>query len=302
MIAASIILTRALAPVEQVVGHWRSFVAARLSMKQLRDILPRLAVQERQSELPAPRSVLSVQNLVVAAPGTTAPVLENINIKLQAGDGVGIIGPSGAGKTTMARALLGTWPAVRGEIRLDGAMIDQYTTKTLGSAVGYLPQDVELFDGTVFENIARFNEDATTQDVISAARIAGCHDMILELCDGYDTTIGPSGQGLSGGQRQRIGLARALFGKPFLVVLDEPNSNLDQTGEIALTNAISHLREQGCIVVIVAHRRSALASVNKVLALKNGRQAAFGPREQVLHQLFGRHSGTPAKTLKVVNE
>ena len=269
-------------------------------MKQLANILPQLEVHDAATELPAPKSTISVEKTIITAPGTSTPVLKGITMDLHAGDGVGIIGPSGAGKTTMARALLGTWEAARGEIRFDGAKIEQYSSQALGKAVGYLPQDVELFDGTVSENIARFIEDATSEDVIAAAKTAGCHDMILGLSDGYDTRIGPSGQGLSGGQRQRIGLARAVFGTPFLVVLDEPNSNLDGEGEIALNKAICHLRKQGSIVVIIAHRHSALASVNKVLALKDGVQAAFGPRNQVLEQLFSKSGSKSSGDLKVV--
>ena len=300
MIAASIILTRALAPVEQVIGQWRAFVAARLSMKQLSRILPRLESCAPDTELPAPSQSIRVEKLVVAAPGSNTPVLKGIDFALNAGDGVGIIGPSGAGKTSMVRALLGIWKAGRGEIRFDGALIEQYSTRTMGSAVGYLPQDVELFDGTVAENIARFTPDATSEDIIAAAKAAGCHDMILTLADGYDTRIGPAGQALSGGQRQRIGLARAVFGTPFLVILDEPNSNLDGDGELALNKAIGALREAGSIVVIIAHRHSALAAVNKVLALKDGMQAAFGPRDEVMEQLFAKPDGAKRGPLKVV--
>lgn len=302
MIAASIILARALAPVEQVVGQWRQFASARLSFKKLRTLLPLLETQDATTELPAPKNEVLIKNLVVVAPGGTEPVLKNINYVLSAGDALGIIGPSGAGKTTMVRALLGTWPASRGEVRLDGALLEHFKQETLGAAVGYLPQDVELFDGTIAENIARFNPSATSEEIVAAAKMAGCHDMILGFAGGYDTEIGSAGRALSGGQRQRIGLARALYGNPFLVVLDEPNSNLDQEGEAALHHAIKQLRERGSIAVIVAHRPSALSSVNKVLALQDGVQTAFGIRDDVLAKLFSNRKADQNPALKVVKQ
>lgn len=302
MIAASIILTRALAPVEQVIGQWRNFVSARLAMKQLRGMLPKLERQSRETQLPVPGASVSVEGLVVSAPGAKSPAVKGACFDLEAGDGLGIIGPSGAGKTTLIRALLGIWSPLRGEVRLDGALIGHYSDAAIGQALGYLPQDVELFEGTVAENIARFAADATSEEIIEAARMAGCHDMIQGLADGYDTEIGASGQALSGGQRQRIGLARALFRKPFLVVLDEPNSNLDHDGEVALNRAIVELREAGSVVVIIAHRHSAIAAVNKVLALKDGAQAAFGPRDEVMERLFKKPATRGQGPLKVVNE
>ena len=301
MIASSIILSRALAPVEQVIGQWRNFVSARFAMKQLEKIIPGLELVETQTKLPAPTQKLDVTGLSVVAPGANEPALKGINLSLQAGDAIGVIGSSGAGKTTLARALLGIWPSARGEIRLDGALADQFTEEVLGNSIGYLPQDVELFDGTIAENIARFHADATSQEIVEAAKLAGCHDMILEFAKGYDTIIGQSGRSLSGGQRQRIGLARAVFGKPFLIVLDEPNSNLDQAGEMALNKAILALREAGSIVMIIAHRHSALASVNKILALKDGHQVAFGPRDDVMEQLFNNPASRNGE-LKVVKK
>ena len=301
MIASSIILSRALAPIEQVIGQWRNFVSARLAMKQLEKVLPGLKQVETETKLPAPAQKLDLKGLIVAAPGASEPALKGINLSLQAGDAIGVIGSSGAGKTTLARALLGIWPSTRGEIRLDGALVDQYTQEVLGNAIGYLPQDVELFDGTIAENIARFHPEAGSEDIVEAAKMAGCHDIILGFAKGYDTIIGQSGQCLSGGQRQHIGLARAVFGKPILIVLDEPNSNLDNAGEIALNKAILSLRKNGSIVMIIAHRHSALASVNKVLALKDGQQAAFGPRNEVMEQLFSK-PGVASGELKVVKK
>ncbi len=301
MIASSIILSRALAPVEQVIGQWRNFVSARLAMKQLEKIIPGLEQVETETKLPAPTQKLEVIGLTVMAPGTSDAALKGIALSLQAGDAVGVIGSSGAGKTTLARALLGIWPSARGEIRLDGALTDQFTKEVIGNSIGYLPQDVELFDGTIAENIARFHSQATSDEIVEAAKLAGCHDMILGFAKGYDTVIGEAGRSLSGGQRQCIGLARAVFGKPFLIVLDEPNSNLDQTGEMALNKAILALRKAGSIVMIIAHRHSALASVNKVLALKDGHQAAFGPRNDVMEQLFANQT-TNKGELKVVKK
>ena len=301
MIASSIILSRALAPVDQIIGQWRNFVTARLAIKQLDRTLDALQENELETQLPAPEKKLELDGLVVMAPGSNAPALKGIQLSLQAGDGIGVIGSSGAGKTTLARALLGIWSPAQGEIRLDGALLHQYSSTTLGSAIGYLPQDVELFDGTIAENIARFNKNATSEQIVEAAKTAGCHEMILGFDKGYDTLIGQSGQSLSGGQRQHIGLARAVFGNPFLIVLDEPNSNLDAKGEQALNKAILSLRQQGSIVMIIAHRHSALVSVNKLLALKEGHQAAFGPRDEVMKQLFA-NPGVSTGSLKVVKK
>jgi ABC-type protease/lipase transport system fused ATPase/permease subunit len=223
-----------------------------------------------------------------------------VSFTLQAGSGLGIIGPSASGKSSLARALTGVWRSVRGTIRLDGAALDQWSAEQLGPHVGYLPQDVELFDGTIALNIARFRADATAESILQAAKAAGVHDMILQLPKGYETQIGEGGAALSAGQRQRIGLARALFNDPFLIVLDEPNSNLDAEGEAALQRAMLGLRERGGIVVVIAHRPSALAAVDHVLVLADGQPKAFGPRDEVLRQTVRTVGPTPAPTHRTV--
>ncbi len=300
MIAGSIILTRALAPVEQATAHWRGFAAAWDSLKRLNNVLNAMPDPAELTSLPMPEKDLRVTNLFVAPPGQQKLILQGVTFGLQAGEGLGVIGPSASGKSTLARALVGVWPIVRGDVRLDGAELTQWSPDTFGDFVGYLPQDVELFDGTVAQNIARLSADPDEAEIIKAAKLAGVHDLILALEHGYDTEIGEGGQALSAGQRQRIGLARALFGEPFFVVLDEPNSNLDAEGEAALSAAIKAMRERGSIVIIVAHRPSAIASVDKLLMLRNGRQEAFGPKADVLAQITQQKPS--AGGLKVVKD
>lgn len=286
VIAGSILTSRALAPVEQAVGHWRSFAAARLGRRRLREVFAKLADAETERlELPLPQRALTVEHLASAPAGMNRPVVQGVAFELAAGDGLGIIGPSGSGKSTLARALVGLAPPLHGAVRLDGAELSQWPPARRGRIVGYLPQDVQLFDGTVTENIARFEPDVEAEAVIEAARMADIHDFVTGLPEGYNTLIGSEGMMLSGGQQQRIALARALFRKPFLVVLDEPNSNLDSDGEAALTRAIREIRAAGCIVVVIAHRPSAIAAVDKVLCLRDGRMAAFGPKEEVLKRV-----------------
>jgi ATP-binding cassette subfamily C protein len=234
--------------------------------------------------VPTPRLLLEAHEDFVAPHGARGATVAGIRFAVQAGDGLGIIGPSGSGKTTLARAITGTWPLARGEITLDGAPLHQYSAEDRGAAIGYLPQDVELFDGTIADNIARFEPGQADEAVVRAAQLAGVHDMILKFQQGYDTRIGDGGLQLSAGQRQRIGLARALYGDPFVVVLDEPYSNLDGDGDAALNRALAAVRARGGIVVLIAHRRSAIGVVNKVIVIADGRQAAFGPKDQVLSQ------------------
>ena len=224
----------------------------------------------------------------MAAPGDVRPIIQNVSFELQSGAGLGVIGPSAAGKSTLIRALVGAWqPMPRGgTVRLDGATLDQYGIGALGTDIGYLPQDIELFDGSVADNIGRLDREAEPKDIIHAATLAGCHDMILQMPEGYNTRVGESGLMLSAGQRQRVALARALYGDPFLVVLDEPNSNLDAIGDFALANAIKAVRARGGIVVIVAHRPSALNGIDMILALANGQVRSFGPKEDVLKQVL----------------
>ncbi len=289
IIAGSIIMSRALAPIETAIAHWRGFVSARQSYQRLVDLFRALA-QDRTDhlELPRPQKSISVENLSVGPPGEMRPVVQYASFALDAGDGLGIIGPSASGKSTLARALVGVWLPIGlgGAVRLDGAALDQWPPEALGRHIGYLPQDVELFAGTVAENISRFDPSATGEEIVAAARAAGVHDMIVHLAQGYQTEIAEGGSALSAGQRQRVALARALYGDPFLVVLDEPNSNLDAAGDTALTEAIRSVRGRGGIVIVIAHRPSALAGVDKVLALAGGKVQAFGPKEEVLRKLL----------------
>lgn len=287
--ASSILAARALAPVDQAIANWRSFLAARQGWGRLCVLLeqPPADPAERLS-LPLPRREVRVEHVSVAPPGSARPTVEDIRCVLEAGDALAVIGPSAAGKTSFGRTLLGLWPAVAGEIRLDGAAMDQWAPDRLGAAFGYLPQSVELLEGTVAENIARFEAHAPAEAVIAAAAAAGAHAMIIALPQGYDTPVAAGGAGLSMGQQQRIALARALYRDPFLVVLDEPNSNLDAAGDAALGQAIGMMRARGGIVVVIAHRASVLAHVNKTMLLRNGRMELFGMRDAVAEFLARR--------------
>ncbi|WP_420847306.1 type I secretion system permease/ATPase [Methylobacterium organophilum] len=286
IIASSILVSRALAPAELAIAHWKGFVAARQSWHRLADLFARLPAEPVPHALPAPVRTLGVEAVSLAPPGVQRIVVQEASFTLSAGQGLGVIGPSASGKSSLARALVGVWAPVRGKIRLDDAALDQWSSTALGAHLGYLPQEVELFAGSVAENIARFEPGASSEAVIAAARAAGVHELILRLPEGYDTRIGESGAGLSAGQRQRIGLARALYRDPFLVVLDEPNSNLDAEGEAALTEAILGIRRRRGICVVIAHRPSALAAVDTVLVMAEGRIQAFGPKEEVLRRVL----------------
>ena len=301
MIAGSIILSRALAPIEQAVAHWRGFVNARQALARLRTALDQMPREAERTPLPTPEQTLQATNVCVVPPGERTVILQGANFALKAGDGLGIIGPSASGKSTLARALVGVWPIARGEVRLDGATLDQWDPAVLGTAIGYLPQDVELFEGTVADNICRFAPDRDEEAIIDAGMLAGVHDMILSLDGGYDSQIGEGGATLSAGQRQRIGLARALYGTPFLVVLDEPNSNLDADGDVALARAVQALRERGSIVVVIAHRPSAIAAIDQLLVIKEGRQEALGPKAEVLAKMTEQRSAN-TQGLKVVKD
>ena len=282
MIASSILMGRALAPVEVALGTWKQLVAARQGLTRLRDICKVTAPPATPPvALPRPCRELSVQDLAVVAPGSNAVIVSNVSFSLKAGAGLALLGASASGKTSLSKALVGIWPAVRGVVRLDGAALDQWRNEDLGRHIGYLPQDVSLFDGTVAENICRFDEQATSDAILKAARIAGVHDLILRLPEGYATRIGQGGMSLSAGQRQRVGLARAVFGDPFLVVLDEPNANLDADGENALARAIGIIRQNKSIVVVISHRPSALSALDMTMVLYEGKAIAFGPREEV---------------------
>ncbi len=301
MMACSIILARALGPIDQVIAYSRSTAAAWQALRRLKALSSALPkAQAQQHSMPRPRNRLSVRDIAIAPPGCAIATVAGVSFEIESGDALGVIGPSGCGKSTLVRSLVGAWPTARGEIRFDDAMISHYSAETLADAIGHLPQSIELFDGTIAENIARFRKDATTEEVVEAARLAGVHEMILTFPKGYDTPVGEGGMTLSGGQRQRIGLARAVFGNPFLVVLDEPNSNLDPLGEQSLNEAIQRMRQKGQIVIIVAHRPSAIFAANKILSLRNGRAEMFGSKKHVLAALFPR-AGQPHKPAEVVN-
>lgn len=287
MIAGSILLGRALAPVEQAIGAWRTLVSTRTSHQRLQNLLRALPEKPPAMRLPAPRGALAVERLVFVPPRAVKPVLKQVSFELAAGESLGVIGPSAAGKSMLCRLLVGTWPPTSGHVRLDGADVHSWDRSEFGRHVGYLPQDVELFAGSVRENIARMTE-AEPESIVEAAKMANVHDMILRLPEGYDTQIGDNGAVLSGGQRQRIGLARALFGRPKLLVLDEPNANLDQEGEAALLQAIAAMKTQGTTVVMVAHRPSALVHIDRLLVLRDGVVEMFGTRDEILQRLSPR--------------
>jgi PrtD family type I secretion system ABC transporter len=286
IIAGSILSARALAPVDLAIAHWKGFVAARQSWERLNKLLDQLPVRPEPTLLQDPTSRLSVEGVGIAAPGDQRVIVQDVTFALTAGQGLGIIGPSGSGKSSLVRTLVGVWLPFRGKVRLDGAALDQWSSDLLGRHIGYLPQDVELFAGTVAQNIARFDPQAKSDAIIAAAKEAGVHDMIIKMRDGYNTQVGDEGAALSAGQAQRVALARALYGDPFLIVLDEPNSNLDTEGDDALTRAIRSARERGAIVVVVAHRPVGIEAVDQILVLREGRVQAFGPKDQVLAQVL----------------
>jgi len=282
MIAGSILMGRALAPIEMAIGQWAMVQATTKSWDNLAGLLGRVPPERPRTQLPPPRAILDINQVTVVPPGQQQASLRLVSFRLDPGQAVGVIGPSGAGKTTLARALTGVWRAAGGKIRLDGATLDQYDSDMLGRYIGYLPQQVTLFDGTLAENIARLDPAARDADIIEAAKKAAAHDMILKLPDGYDTRVTASSQRLSGGQIQRIGLARALYGDPVILVLDEPNSNLDNEGSQALNQAIRTMKEQGKSVLIMAHRPAAIQECDKLLVLDGGSVKVFGPRDEVL--------------------
>lgn len=284
MMAGSLLLGRALAPIDQMINSWKGFVAARVQYARLNETMEQLNAEPERMALPDPQGDIQVENLVVSPPGAKSAVIRNISFVTPAGSIVGIVGPSGAGKSTLARALLGIWTPKNGVVRLDGADISSWDKERLGPHLGYLPQDIELFEGTISDNIARFGK-VDPEKVVLAARMAGVHELILQQPDGYDTVIGSEGINLSGGQRQRVGLARALYGSPRLIVLDEPNSNLDEVGERALSVALQKVKETGATVFIISHRPSILSRLDRVMVLSNGTISLYGAREQVIAEL-----------------
>jgi PrtD family type I secretion system ABC transporter len=295
IIACSIASSRALAPIEVAIGNWRGLTAARKAADRLDVVFGHLPEKDAPLRLPPPRRTFKVENISVAVPGTQTVILAGVGFELAAGTVLAVIGPSAAGKSTLARALTGVWPLNRGAIRLDGAALSSWSPEELGQHIGYLPQDVQLFDGSITENIARFEEQPGSQRVVAASAAAGVHEMVLRLPDGYETRIGDGGSILSAGQRQRIALARALYGEPFLVVLDEPNSNLDADGERALIEAMASVKARGGIVVVVAHRPSVLTAADKVAVVGGGQLTAFGPKDEVLAKVLRQPlKGPPA--------
>ncbi|MER2538979.1 MAG: type I secretion system permease/ATPase [Azonexus sp.] len=284
MIAASILVGRALAPVELLIGNWKQIAVARAAYRRVQLLLLNHPERKAGMKLPKPKGLLTVEGASTAAPGTKTMILRGISLAVAPGEVLAVIGPSASGKSSLARLLVGVWPALGGNVRLDGADVYQWNKDELGPNIGYLPQDIELFDGTIAENIARFG-DVDAEKVVAAAKHTGMHEAILRMPNGYDSRLGEAGSFLSGGQRQRIGLARALYGDPTLVVLDEPNSNLDDQGELALAQTVHGLKQRGATVVVITHRMSTLSVCDKILILQEGVAKAFGPRDQVLAAL-----------------
>ncbi|MDV6344854.1 type I secretion system permease/ATPase [Nitrosomonas sp. Is37] len=284
MIAGSILMGRAVAPVQALIGVWRQIGNTRSAYERLTKLLEENPDRQSGMALPKPNGVVSVENIMAVPPGSKVPVIKGLAFAIAAGEVLGVIGPSGSGKSTLARLLVGVWPANAGKVRLDGADVYQWNKDELGPHIGYLPQDIELFAGTISENIARFGE-IDSEKVILAAKRAGVHEMILSMPKGYDTLLGDGGGGLSGGQKQRIGLARAMYGDPSLIVLDEPNSNLDDVGEQALLAAIIDLRKRGKTIVLITHRKSIITASTKLLLLREGTRQMFGPTDQVLAEM-----------------
>lgn len=286
IIAGSILVGRALQPIEMAVGSWKGFLAARASFARLKHLLTMTGDDPVRISLPKPEGALDVADLIAAAPSNpNVAILKGVSFNLPAGELLGVVGPSAAGKSSLARVLVGVWPLVRGSVRLDGHDLAQWDPQELGPHIGYLPQDVELFAGSVAQNIARFR-DADSEAVMEAAMLAGCHELIQHFPQGYNTQIGDGGQALSGGQRQRIGLARAIFGRPSLIVLDEPNANLDSAGEEALLAAVQRLKSMRTTIVIISHKLNILSAVDQILVMADGANKAYGPRDAVLQSLI----------------
>lgn len=292
IIACSVLLARSLQPIELLIGHWKPFLQARQSWLSLSYLLALCPLERPQMALPSPCSSLEVDRISMTAPGHKQLVVHDVSFSLRHGQALGIVGPSGSGKSCLVRALAGVWPIVRGTIRLDGASLRQWSPDSLGLHIGYLPQDIELFEGTIAENIARFQTGIRPEQILEAANLADVHTMIVHMPDGYSTRIGANGHALSAGQRQRIGLARALFGQPFMVILDEPNSNLDSAGEQALQISLMKLRKRGAITIIVAYRPAVLGYVDHILMMADGHMQAYGPKEAMLKQLASKPLAT----------
>ncbi|MBT8153833.1 type I secretion system permease/ATPase [Epibacterium ulvae] len=298
MIAGSILMGRALAPIEMGLGQWAMVQRAFKGWDNLAELLGKVPEERERTELPKPKARLDVKGLAVVPPGENRPQLRNVTFKVEPGQAIGVIGPSGSGKSTLARALTGTWRPAAGSVRLDGASLDQYAPDVLGQHIGYLPQRIQLFEGTVSQNIARLAPNPDAKQVVASASKAAAHEMILKLPAGYDTPVHAGGGRLSGGQMQRVGLARALYGDPAIVILDEPNSNLDNEGSMALNAAIRQMKKEGRSVLIMAHRPAAIQECDMLLVIENGAQAAFGPKDNVLAEMVSNHKNIQAAAKK----
>ncbi|MEH6776225.1 MAG: ATP-binding cassette domain-containing protein, partial [Cereibacter changlensis] len=288
IMAVSVAAGRALAPIDQVIGNWRGILGARNAWVQLRETLAAMPEERSYLTLPKPQASLKVEGLTVASPANGRVLLSDISFELSAGQALAVIGPSGGGKSTLLRALAGVWPALRGTVRFDGTALNHWEPARMGELVGYLPQEVNLFNASILDNIARLSEQRDSAAIHAASAAAGVHGMISSMPEGYDTQVGSHGSALSAGQRQRIGLARALYGQPFVVMLDEPNSALDAMGEKALNETIRDIRARGGIVIVVAHRPNVLSAVDMLAIVQGGRMIAFGPRDEVLGEKAGR--------------
>ncbi len=285
IIAGAVLLGRALQPISQIIATWKSFTNAKIAYGKLNELLIEFPKEEEKLSLPDPKGLIRFENVITIPPLGKTPVLKGISLQINPGEIIGVIGPSAAGKSSLAKVAVGVWPPTSGHIRIDGADIHQYNNHDLGQHIGYLPQDIELFEGTVAQNISRFEEDVEDEKIIEAAKLSGTHELILNLPNGYDTKVGVSGMSLSGGQKQRIGLARALYGNPKIIILDEPNSNLDDAGEYALMMAIRTLKEKGTTVVFITHKKNILSLADKLLVINDGNIVYFDERDKVLRAL-----------------
>lgn len=295
IIAGAVLLGRALQPISQIVGTWKSFTDAKIAYNKLNDLLAEFPQEVQKLSLPEPKGVIRFENVIVKPPLSEKPVLFGINLQINQGETVGVIGPSAAGKSSFAKSIVGVWGPMSGNIRIDGADIHQYNPVELGKEIGYLPQDIELFEGTIAENISRFEDKPEDENIIEAAKLSGTHELILNLPDGYGTKVGAGGMSLSGGQKQRIGLARALYGNPKMVILDEPNSNLDDAGDYALMVALRGLKERGTTIVFITHKKSLLSLADKLLIMKDGKVLKYDERDKVAEFLSSNKSGQPNK-------
>ncbi len=298
MIAGSILMGRVLTPIDQLIGVWKQWGSARLAFDRLSTMLADNPARPARMSLPVPKGQLSVEQISACAPGSRRPALANLGFNLPAGEVLGVIGPSGCGKSTLARVLVGAWAPLAGKVRLDGADLTQWDKQQLGPHIGYLPQDIQLFAGSIADNIARFAE-RDADNVLAAAQMAGVHELILQLPQGYDTVLGEGGAGLSGGQKQRVALARALYGLPALIVLDEPNANLDEVGEQALLQAIAQLKQQRRTVILITHKANVLSLTDQLLILKDGQLQAFGPTARVLEARQKPVASKPVSTMSM---